>query len=163
MFLVLPRDLPDQKFFTVSRLCWELFKGILWPILGFWFVQGSLISCELFYLMKFCTDVFFITLTFNILKKSTAVSLCGGNYAVFEPILGIFLKVLRFLKDYFDIFHSLDITAVVTKLKMCQVSLCFGYFLVFLVYFVLCSLNSKEPYSIFICMRFSFLSFFFKI
>ena len=69
--------------------------------------------------MKFCTDVFFITLTFNILKKSTAVSLCRGNYAVFGPILGIFLKVLRFLKDYFDIFHSLDITAVVTKLKMC--------------------------------------------
>ena len=70
--------------------------------------------------MKFCADVFCITLTVTMLRGiSQGVSLSLGHYAIFfGPIWGILFNVLKNLKHFFDTLHEcLDITAVVTKLR----------------------------------------------
>ena len=82
-------------------------------------------------------------------------SFAWGNIQTFRLFRGIFLLVLRNSKDYLDIFHKcLDNTVVVTKLKICQVSLCFEHFWAFLVHFVVFSPNTTEQSNIFLCMNF---------
>lgn len=68
-------------------------------------------SWEIFYLMKFCSYVFCITF------HSTYPS-ASGIMQYLEPILIIFLNVMRNLKLSLDILNKcLCITVVVTKLK----------------------------------------------
>ena len=112
--------------------------------------------------MKLWTDAFCITVIFNVLRTLwQLVSICWGYYTDFSPVLGIFFHVLRNLKDYLDIFRKcLNITAVVTKLKIRQASLCFKFFWMFLVHFLVFSSKNREPSNIFLCMNFCFVFLF---
>ena len=61
-------------------------------------------SCYLSYFMKFCADVFYITLTVSVLRTIWQhVFLCVGQYTVFWTYFGYILNELRHLKFTFDI------------------------------------------------------------
>ena len=77
----------------------------------------------------------------------------------FWTYVGIIVNALRNSKHSLNVLHEfLDITVVVTKLKNVLGSLCFVHFVVFLVRFVICSSNGREPLNIFIWI-FVYLSF----
>ena len=73
-------------------------------------------SCSPSYFMEFCTDVFLCYYDNQCAEKNfnTYPSLWG----IMQPMLGIFLNVLRNLKHSLDLLHEChDITVMVTKLR----------------------------------------------
>ena len=74
--------------------------------------------------MKFCTNVFYITLTVTV----TCIPLMGGIMQYFWDNFLYIAQGLEKLKHFFDILHEcLNITVVVTKLRKCLAFLCFEH------------------------------------